>query len=108
MPTAFAVFVVVFSLVGSVFLSLALLGVSRRVQERAARTAMARADKLAQIPVAERVATYTALGLVIASVLAFRWAPIEGGSDIRILAFATAAAALSFVVWFSVRWWHLK
>jgi hypothetical protein len=108
MQVAFSIVIVAISLVGAIFLSLGILRLSRRVQEHAARTAVERAEKLALIPFTERIASYVAVGLVIASILAFRWAPGDGGSDIRILALATGVTALSYLVWFSARWWHLK
>lgn len=105
----FAVLTFIIGTIGCIFLALALRRLGRLAQMRAAKSKLENPGATAQIPLVERTVCYVAIGLVILSILAFRWSPAdEPGMDIRILATATGVAALSYIVWFSVRWWHLK
>lgn len=67
-----------------------------------------RAKKLAQVPSWQLICGYVSIGLVGLALMLFLMredvAPILSNFVVP----TTGAAGLAYLVWFSIRWWHLR
>ncbi|MGV8928612.1 MAG: hypothetical protein ACOH1E_02570 [Brevundimonas sp.] len=104
MAIALLVLLVLAGVASSVLIAIALLRFSRSVEKRYDRNSEKRDAALRMIPRTQLTAAYIAVALVLIAAMTWRYT----GGWLNITALVAGGVAITYLVWFSVRWRHLR